>query len=223
MGSKTLLCCVVGLLSSVVWATPTHYTFDAVSGQVTLTIPGYAAKTSAVDGTYAIAIEQQDGHFGTGDTFLPEESGLFNTQTMSWYFAGLTTATISPGSLRFLDFAPTGSGRIADDLVVDSDMYAEVTITHTLLMPPFTAKQWAGQIVPITYAFSTSAANSGTISSSFNEAFRYVMGVSDLGLTITIDIALSVQGTAHAVPDPSLGGLVALGLGGAGAWLRRRS
>ncbi len=33
---------------------------------------------------------------------------------------------------------------------------------------------------------------------------------------------IHIEGTAHAVPDPTLGGLVALGVGGAGFWLRRR-
>ena len=50
----------------------------------------------------------------------------------------------------------------------------------------------------------------------------YAVGIPDISMTITLDLIFSVEGTAHVVPDPALGGLTALGLGGAGAWLRRR-
>ena len=63
---------------------------------------------------------------------------------------------------------------------------------------------------------------SDVMAANIGLSFPYEIGIAELSITLTLDLIVDVTGTAHVVPDPALGGLTALGLGGAGAWLRRR-
>jgi MYXO-CTERM domain-containing protein len=71
-------------------------------------------------------------------------------------------------------------------------------------------------------AITTSANVSDIATASIAINFPYEIGIADISITLTLDLIVNVTGTAHVAPDPALGGLTALGLGGAGAWLRRR-
>jgi hypothetical protein len=86
----------------------------------------------------------------------------------------------------------------------------------------FSTKTWAHTHFPFYAKFTTSAPQSEVVNAWLFGTYGYMIGISDIGLTVTLDMILDIQGTAHAAPDPALGGLAALGLGGAGAWLRRR-
>lgn len=214
--------CLVG---SPVLGAPVLYTFNTKSGNVVLNEHAYGSTSAGLTGTFAVTVD--DGaHIGTGDTFILENSDLRNTGTMRLTYFGLATATILPGSARFLDFAPVGSEQIpagGGPIQGDTDVYLQVTILITgQINEDFTTTRWSDVIRPFTASITTSAAESQTVTASLAATWRLTAGMTDIHLTYTLDMILSVEGTAHVVPDPALGGLTALGLVGAGAWLRRR-
>jgi hypothetical protein len=215
---------VLALVAAPVLAAPTYYTFTTTTGSVVLNIQGQGSTGGSLAGTFAVSFP--GGHIGTGDTFNLEDSALTNTSTLKLGLAGLATATIKPSSARFLDFSPGAVGTVAGNLVPaiqPTDVYFEATVLVTgLTTTTFKTTTWAGTLLPFNVAFSTSDQSSAAITGRVSGTFGYEVGISDIGLTITLDLILNLEGTAHAVPDPALGGLTALGLGGAGAWLRRR-
>lgn len=211
--------CVVAVPA---FAAPVLYTFNSTAGTVQLNVEGQGKTSSGLAGTYTLSIDAGNGHVGDGDAFLLGAAGLANTSTMKLGLAGIVTANIKPGGANFLSFAPAAPG-VVPTSVVATDVYLSATIFLTgLTTTTFKASQWAGTLLPFTVNVSTSAAQSDIIYSSITGTFAYAVGVTDVALTLTLDLVVNIEGTAHAVPDPALGGLTALGLGGAGAWLRRR-
>jgi MYXO-CTERM domain-containing protein len=100
----------------------------------------------------------------------------------------------------------------------------EATVFVTgLTTTTFSTKTWAKSLLPFMFGITTSVTRSEIAMAHLSGVFGYQVGISDIGLTITLDLIVNVEGTAHVVPDPALGGLTAMGLAGAGAWLRRRS
>jgi hypothetical protein len=108
-------------------------------------------------------------------------------------------------------------------VTVNADLYYEASVFVTgLTTTTFSEKFWAKTLLPWQMYFSTSVGASHTVTAGLFGTSGYEVGISDIGLTITLDLILDVEGTAHVVPDPALGGLIVLGIGGAGAWFRSR-
>jgi hypothetical protein len=217
---------LVGGLCAGVMAEPVTYTFGATSGSVSMRLSSGASTSSGMSGTFAVTVDGSDRHVGTGDAFLLEDSRFSNTDTLKLGLAGLATVTIRPNSVRFLDFAPAGPGQILGNLVpspIDSDVYVQLTTFVTgLTTSPMRTSRWMGYPLPFTMAFTTSNGASSVITGILAGTFRQETPIPDIAMTLTLDLVLTVEGTAHAVPDPALSGLAALGIGGAGVWLRRR-
>lgn len=215
---------VLCLVAAPVMGGPVTYTFNSTSGGVVLNLAGQGSTSSGMAGTFALTLSE--GHIGVSDMFYLENAALTNTGTLKLGLAGLATATLNAGSARFLDFAPVGESHITGDMVpnpVTTDVYLEVTAFVTgLLNTTFTEKLWAETLLPFTMAISTSGVQSDIVTAALAGTFGYAIGVPDISMTLTLDLIVNIEGTAHVVPDPALGGLTALGLGGAGAWLRRR-
>jgi len=181
-------------------------------------------------GTFAVVIYQSDCHIGPSDTFVlgteGRDLGLTNTSTLVVSLAGLGTARIRSGSARFLDYRnPEGwVGHIPPGgcpVLTPTDLYLEATIFVTgITTTTFKIAQWAETFLPFNMAIQTSVERSDPFRACFGGTFRYETDLE--GIVLTIDLVVAMEGTAHVVPDPALGGLTALGLGGAGAWLRRR-
>jgi hypothetical protein len=215
---------------SPVVGSPVLYTFNTTTGSVMMNIAGQMSSASPLAGSFAVTIYQSDCHVGASDTFVLENAGLSNTTTMKLSLAGLATAALYPQSARFLDFGNTDFGPTppvhiepGGTQVVPTDVYVEATVFVTgLTTTTFSTKTWAGSLLPFSMSFNTSAMRSDVLTGLLAGTFGYEIGISDISLTITLDLVVNVEGTAHVVPDPALGGLTALGLGGAGAWLRRR-
>jgi len=211
-------------------ADPVTYTFDVTSGTLSIDISpnGIASPdplTKPMAGTFAVTIYQSNGHVGPSDTFILEDAGLTNTEQFYISLMGLARATVDPGSAQFLDFAPTGPSHIGPDgtAVVDTDAYVELTVPITgLLNTTLTTAIWAGQPRPFDMTFTTSGEPSNVLTVGLAGTFSYQVGVTAITQTITLDLIIDVVGTAHIVPDPALGGLSALGIAGAAAWLHRR-
>jgi hypothetical protein len=216
---------ILGVLCFVAvpaFAAPVLYTFNSTAGGVVLNVQGQGSTASGLAGTFTMAIDAGNGHIGAGDTFVLGAAGLTNTGTLKLGLAGIATATLAPGGAKFLSFAQAAPG-VVPTSVVNSDVYLSATIFVTgLTSTTFKATTWAGTLLPFTVNVSTSAAQSDIIYSSIAGTFGYAVGITDVALTLTLDLVINIEGTAHAIPDPALGGLTALGLGGAGAWLRRR-
>jgi len=220
------LACLLGVLCLVAapaMAAPVTYVFDVVSGGIDLeTTLGNAE--SGIVGTFAITIYQSDCHINASDTLLLADAALVNTDPMKIGIPQLATVTLNVGSAAFLDFASEvghiGPGGVA---AVQSDIYVEVTAIVTgVFNTTFSTKTWAGTLLPFTVTVNTSAMRSDALTANLAITFPYEIGVGDISQTITLDLIVDVVGTAHVVPDPAFGGLTALGLGAAGAWLRRR-
>jgi hypothetical protein len=194
------------------------YTFNTTAGGVVLNLAGQGSTSGGMAGTFAITIDDVAG------TFLLENAGIVNTSTLKLSLAGLATATLNSVSARFLDFAPAGAGTITGGPVVSpTDVYLEVTAFVTgLLTTTLQTQIWANSLLPFTMTINGLGGSSSIITAVLGGTFGYQIGVTDVSLTLTLDLILNIEGTAHVVPDPALGGLTALGLGGAGAWLRRR-
>jgi hypothetical protein len=207
-------------------AGPVAYTFNVTAGSVQLNVSGQGSTGGGLAGTFGVVIYQSDCHIGASDTFILDHAGLVNTSTLKLSLAGLATANLAIQSARFLDFAPAAPGHIPPGgvTVAPTDVYVEATVIVTgLTTTTFSTKTWAGTTLPFSFAITTSVTRSEIAVAGLSGVFGYEVGISDVGLTITLDLIVNVEGTAHVVPDPALGGLTAMGLAGAGAWLRRRS
>jgi hypothetical protein len=222
MGILGVLC----VLAAPTLAAPVLYTFNITAGSVILNVATQQSTSSGLAGTFSVDIMQSNGHIGAGDPFELIASNMTNTATMKLGLAGLATATLNPGGAKFLDFTMPAPGAIAGNMVpsaAPTDVYLEATVFVTgLFTTTFATKTWAGTILPFTVAFTTSGVESDIVTAAIGGTFGYAVGIPDIGMTLTLDLVVNVEGTAHVVPDPALGGLTALGLGGAGAWLRRR-
>ncbi len=208
------------------------YTFEVVSGTLTLDVSpdGVASPDPVVvdvEGTFGMTIYQQgDMHIASSDTFTVGVADITNTGELELNLMGLATARIGIGSARFAQFAPATPGHIppGGQGSIDTDVFVEVVAIVTgLLNTTLDTKTWAEEVLTFPLSITTSVQGSGIATVSLGGSFGYEIGVSAITQTLTLDLIINIVGTAHVVPDPALGGLAALGLGGAGAWIRRRS
>jgi hypothetical protein len=206
-------------------ARPIFYEFDVTGGEFIFQIIGAGSTSSAMEGTFGITIYQSDCHISVSDTFLLGPSNIGNADQFALVLAGLATANIKGMSARVMDFVQVEPGHVTyyEPIVVGADSYFEATVLVSgAFTTTFTTATWAGVPLPVTVEISPSGCISEVVTASIGVTFPYEIGISEIGTTLTLDMIVSVIGTAHVVPDPALGGITALGLGGAGAWLRRR-
>ncbi len=222
---------VLSLLAAPTFADAVTYTLDVTSGSFLLDMTPDGIITpdpasSGIDGTFSVTIYQSDGHIGESDTFMLQDAGLYNTDLISVSIQGIATANLHPGSAQFLDFAPDGPDHIGPGGVaaVDTDVFVDVVVTveGTIGSSGFWTSGWAGRLLPFDMSFTTSQSKSDVLVVTVGGTFGYEIGVTAISQTMTLDLIVSAVGTAHVVPDPSLIGLIGLGLVGGGAWLRRR-
>jgi hypothetical protein len=201
--------------------------FDVTSGSVTMVIgpPGVGnpqTVSSPVTGTFDLGLPP--GHIGDSTSVTLDDVDIQNTAAMKTVLIAVATADIGVGSMKFTDFTtnvpghlmggvanPVGSGYMEVTVLVIGEMYTTFS-TSILGSSPLTT---------VTMAASQTVALSETIAAGVSFGYTWEIGISSLSATLTMDFVIALEGTAH-VPEPALGSLVALGLGGAGAWLRRR-
>jgi len=206
------------------------YTFDITVGSLTVdTTPNGIATPDPVTvdlgGTFSALISQSNGHIGDSDTITLGDANLANVDPIVISLAGLATASIQAGSAQFVGFSQPVPAHImggAGTLESDANFNATIFVTG-LLTTTFSTSAPAGTLLPFDFAISTSVSESDVVQIALSGIFNYEIGVSDISQTLTLDLIIDIVGTAHVVPDPAFGGLTALGLAGAGAWLRRRS
>jgi len=219
---------VLGVLCFVAapaMAGPVTYTFDVTYGNLAIALLGQGSTYGGLGGTFAATIYQSDCHIGESDTLIMEDALLSNIDPIALGIAGIATANVHINSARFVDFLPDGPDHIGPGGVtmVDTDVIVEVTAIVTgSFKTTFITTTSAGILLPFQLIVGTSAMRSDILIADLGFTYGWVIGISDIGLTITLDLIVQAEGTAHVVPDPALGGFTAMGLAGAGAWLRRR-
>jgi len=205
-------------------------TFDIISGSLTMDVSpdGWATPDSvsgAMDGTFGVAIYASDGHIGESDTFVLTQSAMTNTEALDLTILGLMTANIYPGSAVFMDFAPVAPGHLGAGGAgtISTDVYAEILVSITgLASTPLESNTWAGEPLDFDVIITTSARMSDTVAVNLHGTFGVKIWSTGAEATFTLDLIIDVTGTAHYPPEPALSGLCALGIAGAGSWLRRR-
>ena len=220
--------CVVGALWALAgsaMAEPVTYTFDVTVGSMVFSEPALGSTSGGMTGTFAVTIYQSNGHIGESDTFILEDSDLYNSDSMALTIGGTTTANIYAGSARLLDFLPDSSDHIGlgGNAAADTDLYVSLTVDYTGgISTPVHSEGFSGDLKPFDMTFSTSVSKSDVLTATLaGVAHEWELDLGE-GNVLTFDLLISAEGTAHVVPDPSLGGLAALGLFGGAAWLRRR-
>ncbi len=209
-----------------------EYTFDVIrrNSDIVLSFQSSGSTIMSTNGTFTATIYQSDGHIGSSDTLLPTGLDIANTETGELTLLGVVTASLDLGSLRLTDFIEdanypghigeggtfTAYAAIAGELTMYMSGLATQTVTTTIS---------GGELLEIDGTITTSGETSDTITVTLDfVAGSIPVQITVLTVTTTIymDLDVHLEATAHHAPDPSLGGLVALGLGGAGTWLRRR-
>ncbi len=212
---------------------PVDYTFDAISSNsnIVLAIQGFGSTIMSTSGTFTATIYQSDGHIGSSDTLLLTGLGIANAETgQAPLTTLLLTANIDEGDIRLTDFIEDANypAHIGEGGTFTA--YAGVAAELTLHITGFqtetvTGATAAGELLEIDGTITTSGETSDTITVTLDFVVSSVpvqLTVFTVTTTFYVDLDVHLEATAHHTPDPSLGGLVALGLGGAGAWLRRR-
>jgi len=235
LGALGVLC----LVATPVLGGASTYTFDVTAGSVAIQIQGDGSTGGGLAGTFAVTIYSDDGHIGESDMVILEDSFLYNTDYMKLGIGGIATANVGVVSARFTDFLPegpehitpsgtTGVGIVGDidapepGADVDTDVIVEVTAIVTgLFQTTFQTEVSAGFLLPFGMTISTSVGASDIATATLNFTYGWVIPIPDISLTLTLDLVVGVEGTTH-VPEPIFGGLTALGLGGAGFWMRNR-
>jgi len=204
--------------------------FDIIAGSLTVdTSPDGIASPDPVTvnmtGTFGMTIYASDGHIGESDTFILTASDMSNSESITIVLMGLATAEVGIQSASFKDFAAVAPGHIGPGGVgvIETDSYLEMVVIVTgLLNTTLDTKMWAGEPLPYIVTITTSVEYTDIVTVNIHGTFGFEIGVTAITQTLTLDLIVDIVGTAHVVPDPALGGFTALGLAGAGAWLRRR-
>ncbi len=216
---------VLALLATPVSADLVTYTFDVTAGGITLNLEGAGSTSSALGGWFQIEIDQSDCHIGEGDLATLKGSELTNTDAMALSIGGLASANVAPGSAQILGFVDSETVAIpaGGQMQIQTDAFLDATVVVSgAFDTTFTTQTSAGELFPLDVLISTSVFRSDVMTANLGFVFGYAVGIPDISMTITLDLILDVEGTAHVVPDPAFGGFTAMGLAGAGAWLRRR-
>ncbi len=226
MGGVGILCVIV----APAMGTPADYVFDVTSAsvQVDVTPDGIADPdpfTGAGAGTFAMTVYQSNGHIGQSDTFLLGDASIANPEeVVVSLLGGAVTARVPAGSAAFVGFDMSSPAHIEPG--GSATAIADIHVAGTVFVTGFVEMTFESYVITpdaeLDVTFTTSAAASDVVTVTLGGTFDYLFPIGEISQTITLDIIISVVGTAHVIPDPAVGGLAALGLGGAGAWLRRR-
>jgi hypothetical protein len=236
-------CLVLSLAVAPALAEPVTYTFNVSSGNEVWNIYGAWGQLSAsspMTGTFAVTLS--NGHVTPGDTFILENGNLQNTQTMSvtplfgdfglMYFGQYVTGSVAAGDAKFLDFGPlqgdpangpqpggtigVGPTSFSSDTWLSGYITFTGVTSGTQVFPPTNYQDWAKYVEPFSLTLSEA---DGIITANLTGLVLRDLSGGSLGY---LDFAFSAEGTAQAVPEPTLCGLATLVLG-AGAWMRRRT
>ncbi len=202
------------------------YTFDVVNSSAEATIVGEGSTTVTLDGTFGATVYASDGHIGSSDTIVLTSADVTNTTAGKISgIMGLLTANVGVGDIGLTDFVEgeTDALHIGEGGAFEGDVavaaYGKLVVTGFFRTTVSTSTT---DEVYVEGTITTSGETSDTITLELDFADSFTVEITLLSTTVDVILDVHLEGTAHHTPDPALGGLVALGLGGAGTWLRRR-
>ncbi len=225
---------VLGVLCLAVvpsFGDPVEYTFDVISqdSYIGLTIQDCGSTIMSTTGLLTVSIYQSDGHIESSDTLLLTDLDIDNTETGKVGVGLFWTANIDIGDLWLLEFIEDANypahigegGTFTADAGVVGVVILRVTGYSSTTLVAYVSSGW---LSGVDGAITTSGETSDTIAMTLDFWVTSIPVEWTLAVTTTlwIDLDVHLEATAHQTPDPALGGLIALGLGGAGTWLRRR-
>jgi hypothetical protein len=197
-----------------------------------ITITDEGSTDMDLGGALCATIYASDGHIGSSDTFtLGPCCAIANTTAGKIEgILGLLTANVGVGDLQLIGFCPNEppiaihigeGGEFSDSSGAHVSAYAKVVVTGIFTTTATTTI--TSEVVHISGTITTSGEESDTILLNLN-VFASSIWVFIPAISQSVHLVLDahIEATAHMTPDPTLGGLIALGLGGAGTWLRRR-
>jgi len=206
-----------------------EYTFGLTgNSKAAVTIVGEGSTEVALAGTFDATIYASDCHIGSTDTFVLTDAAVVNTTAGKISgVLGLLTANVAAGDLQLIGFCEDppvvhigAGGEFSDSSGACVSAFAKVVVTgifHTTLSTTITS-----ELVHIEGTVTTSGGASDVITFVIKFTDTYSVELTFPSTTLDVILEIELEGTAHITPDPTLGGLIALGLGGAGTWLRRR-
>jgi hypothetical protein len=205
------------------------YVYEVTDGTLTLDVePNGLIAPDPVDmllgGTFAVTIYDDNGTVGESDTFVLADADLYNAEELvvDLYFGGTGTITAPVGNLYISDFSVVTAGHIGSDDTgsTDTDVYGGGSIYIDL--PWWSSwgsdETWSEETETWNLAFGIVDGVPWTV--TVDGAFTYEYSIPDLGAAPGMGQGVAFE--AILIPEPTVLGLAALGLGGAGAWLRRQ-
>jgi hypothetical protein len=197
---------------------------------VNVEIVGEGDAQMTMGGDIDVTIYASDGHIGNSDTFVLAGANVANTTAgMIEGVLGLLTANVAEGDLELLAFDPNyppngihigEGGEFSDSSGAHVSAFAKVVVTG--LFRTTLSSTIASEVVHIAGTITTSGETSDVITMVIDFTDSYTVEITFPSTTLDVILQVHIEATAHHAPDPALGGLIALGLGGAGTWLRRR-
>ncbi len=218
---------VVALLAVPALADPTMYTFEVTTGEFTIDVAPQGLVTPdpvtfPVGGTFMVAIWDNGDGVGASDTFMLGSANIHNVEEeVLTLWGGVGTATFPPTSATIVEFAPESPGHIGAGGIgtIDTNVHARATVSVTGAWRPGVWSQdtWGLDVetFEVDFTIENGVPTGVALGGSFN--YNYMFDTEPFG-----DFGHEVQIQGTIVPDPALVGLTALGVGGGGAWLRRR-
>jgi len=202
---SVLTALVVPGLATLAPAVPWVYTFQIDPDHSTVEIYGEPnhlfippVVSSRVDGTFNLAGFLGDGITGPNESFQLIGGAILNTEEMVTVLAGINTASIGPGHVRFLDFdlGDDDVGQIDPNGVgsVSTESYLEATIfVAGMLATTFSTAAWSE---PTPWDVAVNPPANGVVTANLAGRYRYEIGLTSLSATLTLDIVIDVLGTA---------------------------
>jgi hypothetical protein len=225
---------VVCLVASMAIGYPVTYTFEITHGSLTIDVSPDGLLTPdpvevAVGGTFAMTINTSNNQIGEGGSFIVQNANIRNTEQVvlsiaSWMGGG--TATVPVGSAGVLGFNPVTPGQIpaGGAATIETDVYVQGQVIisgNPLGSGTYSTSQWLNEAYSVDVTFNPIPVQVGQpFNVTLGGTFGYTIYIPDIGGGPELGQTLDVE--ARMIPEPALGGIIAMGVGGAGTWLRRR-
>jgi len=225
----------VCLVVSITMAYPVTYTFEITHGSLGIDILPDGLLTPdpvevPVGGTFTMTINTSDNQIGEGDSFVLQNANIRNTEQVVLNitpFLGGGTATFPVGSAGVLGFNPVAPGQMpaGGAATIDTDVYVQgqvIVAGNPMANGTYSASQWLNETFTIDVTFNPIPVQVGQpFNVTLGGTFSYTVYIPDINGGPELGQTLEVE--ARMIPEPALGGIIAMGVGGAGMRLRRRN
>lgn len=226
------LLCVLVVLCVVVAPAPAElvtHTYEVTSGTLTVDVEPNGLVVPdpvimALGGTFSVTFDTDDGIIGESDTCVLTDADLYNIEELVadlYVFGYVGTLTAPAGNLYISDFSSVTPGHLAADGSGSTQTNVFGGGTIYVFAPGFYIgwawdSAWSEHVETYNLDFDIVGGVPQTVTIDGGFTYRYMFpGMLGEGP----EFGQSVEIEAQLVPEPTLFGLIALGVGGV---LRRR-